>query len=136
MTAATTPADTPNDPLQEAAAPACVMSFNATDPSGAGGVAGDVGTIAAVGAHWLPGGPSVIMRDTAEVFDHHALDPDVVVEQARSVLEDVTIAAWKVGFLGSAEGVSAVAEVLAHYPGVPLLAYLPNLRWGQEDEQT
>jgi len=135
MTADTTPADTPNDPLQESAAPACVMSFNATDPSGAGGVAGDVATIAAMGAHALPVVTSVIMRDTAEVFDHHALEPDVVVEQARSVLEDVTIAAWKVGFLGSAEGVSAVAEVLSDYPDVPLVAYMPSLSWVEEDEQ-
>ena len=43
-------------------------------------------------------------------------------EQARSVLEDVTIAAWKVGFLGSTEGVSAVAEILSDYPDVPLVA--------------
>jgi hydroxymethylpyrimidine/phosphomethylpyrimidine kinase len=136
MTADTTPVDTPADPLQEeAAAPACVMTFNATEPSGAGGVAGDVSTIAAMGAHALPVVTSVLMRDTAEVFDHHALDPDVVVEQARSVLEDVTIAAWKVGFLGSAEGVSAVAEILSDYPDVPLVSYMPNLSWLEEDEQ-
>ncbi|HJV59331.1 MAG TPA: bifunctional hydroxymethylpyrimidine kinase/phosphomethylpyrimidine kinase, partial [Albitalea sp.] len=105
------------------------------DASGAGGVAGDVATIAAMGAHALPVVTSVVMRDTAEVFDHHALDPDVVVEQARSVLEDVTIAAWKVGYLGSAECVSAVAEVLSDYPDVPLVAYMPNLSWVEEDEQ-
>jgi len=128
-------ADTGAESLQEAPAPACVMSFNATDASGAGGVAGDVATIAAMGAHALPVVTSVVMRDTAEVFDHHALDPEVVVEQARSVLEDVTIAAWKVGFLGSAEGVSAVAEVLSDYPDVPLVAYMPNLSWVEEDEQ-
>src|ERR1700704_1560986 len=135
MTAATTPADTPNDPLQEAAAPACVMSFNATEPSGAGGVAGDVSTIAAMGAHALPVVTSVLMRGTPGIFAHPARHPDVVVEQARSVLEDVTIAAWKVGFLGSTEGVSAVAEILSDYPDVPLVAYLPNLAWVEEDEQ-
>ncbi|HEX6363268.1 MAG TPA: bifunctional hydroxymethylpyrimidine kinase/phosphomethylpyrimidine kinase, partial [Albitalea sp.] len=108
-------ADAGAEPQQEAPAPACVMSFNASDASGAGGVAGDVATIAAMGAHALPVVTSILMRDTAEVFDHHALDPEVVVEQARSVLEDVTIAAWKVGYLGSAEGVSAVAEVLSDY---------------------
>jgi hydroxymethylpyrimidine/phosphomethylpyrimidine kinase len=136
MTVDPTPADNPADPLQEeAAAPACVMTFNATEPSGAGGIAGDVSTIAAMGAHALPVVTSVLMRDTAEVFDHHALDPDVVVEQARSVLEDVTIAAWKVGFLGSAEGVSAVAEILSDYPDVPLVAYMPNLSWLEEDDQ-
>ena len=111
------------------------MSFNASDPSGAGGVAGDVATIAAMGAHALPVVTSIVMRDTAEVFDHHAIDADVIVEQARSVLEDVTIAAWKVGFLGSTEGVSAVAEILSDYPDVPLVAYLPNLSWVEEDEQ-
>ena len=88
-----------------------------------------------MGAHALPVVTSVVMRDTAEVFDHHALDPEVVVEQARSVLEDVTIAAWKVGFLARAEGVSAVAEMLSDYPDVPLVAYMPNLSWVEEDEQ-
>jgi hydroxymethylpyrimidine/phosphomethylpyrimidine kinase len=127
--------DAGTEPQQDPPAPACVMSFNASDASGAGGVAGDVATIAAMGAHALPVVTSVLMRDTAEVFDHHALDPEVVVEQARSVLEDVTIAAWKVGYLGSAEGVSAVAEVLSDYPDVPLVAYMPNLAWLEEDDQ-
>ncbi len=127
--------DNPADPSQEAAGPACVMTFNATDPSGAGGLGGDVTTIAAMGAHALPIVTSIVLRDTAEVFDHSAIDADVVVEQARSILEDITIAAWKVGFLGSAEVVSAVAEVLSDYPDVPLVAYMPNLSWIDEDEQ-
>ena len=120
---------------QEQPAPACVMTFNASDPTGAGGIAGDVATIAAMGAHALPVVTSVVLRDTAEIFEHSALDADVLVEQARSVLEDVTISAWKVGFLGSAEGVSAVAEVLSDYPDVPLVAYMPNLAWVDEEEQ-
>mgnify|MGYP001547300590 FL=1 len=135
MTAETPVPETDEDTLQEQAAPACVMTFNANDPSGSGGVAGDVSTIAAMGAHALPVVTSIVMRDTAEVFDHHAIDADVIAEQARSVLEDVTISAWKVGFLGSAEGVSAVAEILSDYPDVPLVAYMPNLSWVEEDEQ-
>ena len=119
---------------QEQPAPACVMSFNASDPSGAGGMAGDVATIAAMGAHGLPVVTGIVMRDTHEVFDHHAIDADVIAEQARSILEDVTIAAWKVGFLGSTEGVSTVAEILSDYPDVPLVAYMPNLSWVEEDE--
>jgi len=121
--------------MQEQAAPACVMSFNASDATGAGGTAGDVATVAAMGAHALPVVTSIVMRDTAEVFDHHAIDPEVIAEQARSILEDVTIAAWKVGFLGSAEGVSAVAEILSDYPDVPLVAYMPNLSWVEDDDQ-
>ncbi|WIT09895.1 bifunctional hydroxymethylpyrimidine kinase/phosphomethylpyrimidine kinase [Paucibacter sediminis] len=120
---------------QEQPAPACVMSFNASDPSGAGGIAGDVATIAAMGAHALPVVTAILLRDTAEVFEQHELDADVIVEQARSILEDVPVAAWKVGFLGSAEGVSAVAEVLSDYPDVPLVAYLPAITWLDEEQQ-
>jgi hydroxymethylpyrimidine/phosphomethylpyrimidine kinase len=136
MTSEQTPADPELDAGQEASAPACVMSFNASDPSGAGGLAGDVATIAAMGAHALPVVATVLMRDTAEVFDQHAIESDAIVEQARAILEDVTISAWKVGFLGNAESVSAVAEVLSDYPDVPLVAYMPPLSWmDDEDEQ-
>ena len=135
MTTEPTSTETPVEAPQDAPAPACVMSFNASDPSGAGGLAGDVATIAAMGAHALPIVTAVVLRDTAEVFSHTPLDADTVVEQARSVLEDVTIAAWKVGFLGSAENVSAVAEVLSDYPDVPLVAYMPSLAWIEDDEQ-
>lgn len=128
----------PTPPDAEAAedhpAPACVMSFNASDASGAGGSAGDVATIAAMGAHALPVVTAIVIRDTAEVFDQHGLDAEVIAEQARHILEDVTIAAWKVGFLGSAENVSAVAEILSDYPDVPLVAYLPPLGWVEDDD--
>lgn len=126
-------------PAEEAApgadaAPACVMSFNATDPSGAGGLSGDVATLCAMGAHPLPVTTCVLIRDTAETFEHLTLDEDQVVEQARVVLEDLTVQAWKVGFLGSAEVVSAIAEILSDYPDTPLVAYMPSLPWMEEAE--
>jgi len=129
-----TPIAADHEAAQESPAPACVMSFNASDASGAGGIAGDIATIAAMGAHGLPIVATIVMRDTAEVFDQHLIDPDVVVEQARGILEDVPIAAWKVGFLGSAEGVSAVAEVLSDYPDTPLVSYMPSLGWMEDDQ--
>ncbi len=134
MTTESHPAGASDDGAQEPQAPACVMSFNASDASGAGGIAGDIATIAAMGAHALPVVTSIVMRDTAEVFDQHAIDPDAIVEQARAILEDVTIAAWKVGFLGSAECVSAVAEILSDYPDVPLVSYVPSLGWMEDDQ--
>ncbi|MCM5678735.1 hydroxymethylpyrimidine/phosphomethylpyrimidine kinase [Schlegelella sp. S2-27] len=124
--------DTPQEPSQDLTGPPCVMTFNANDPSGAGGLGGDVATLSAMGAHPLPVVTAVLMRDTAEVFDHHGIDEDVIVEQARSILEDAAISAWKVGFLGSAEGVSAVAEILSDYPDVPLVSHVPNLAWMEE----
>lgn len=125
--------DTAAEATHDTPAPACVMSFNAADASGAGGVAGDVATLAAMGAHAMPVTTAILVRDSAEVFDQHAIDADAIAEQARTVLEDITIAGWKVGFLGSAEGVSAVAEILSDYPDVPLVSYLPNLGWLDDD---
>jgi hydroxymethylpyrimidine/phosphomethylpyrimidine kinase len=128
------PDDSPAGTEQEAPPPACVMSFNTSDPSGAGGLSGDVATIAAMGAHALPVVTSILMRDTAEIFDQHVIDGDAIVEQARYVLEDVTLSGFKVGFLGSAENVSAVAEILSDYAEVPLVSYLPALAWLSDDE--
>ena len=79
------------------------MVFNASDPSGAGGLAADVTAIASVGAHALPVVTGAYARDTAEVFDHFAFDEDVVAEQARAILEDVPVQVIKVGFVGSPE---------------------------------
>lgn len=135
MSTESTATDATSEVPGEPAAPACVMSFNASDATGAGGIAGDIATIAAMGAHALPVVTAVVMRDTAEVFQQEALDPETIAEQARSVLEDITIAAWKVGFLGNAECIGAVAEILSDYPDVPLVAYLPNLSWLDDDDQ-
>lgn len=116
----------------EPAGPPCMMAFNASDPSGAGGLAADVTAASSVGAHCLPVVTGAYARDTAEVFDHFAFDEDHVAEQARSILEDVPVQVIKVGFVGSPENVSTIAEIAADYSDVPLVAYMPNLTWWDE----
>src|SRR5205814_1466212 len=69
MSADTPTADTGTEPMQDPPAPACVMTFNASDASGAGGVAGDVATIAAMGAHALPVVTSVLVRNHQTLTD-------------------------------------------------------------------
>ncbi|HOB65229.1 bifunctional hydroxymethylpyrimidine kinase/phosphomethylpyrimidine kinase [Ottowia sp.] len=112
----------------------CVLSFNANDPTGAGGAAGDATVIASIGAHALPVVTGVYIRDTREIHGHVALDDSAVAEQAVAVAEDIPIHAIKVGFLGGAEAVSQVAAFAADYPTVPLIAYLPDLSWWDEQE--
>ena len=112
--------------------PACVLTFNANDPSGAGGLAGDINAIASVGAHALPVVTGAHARDTAEIVDHYPLDEDAVREQARTILEDVTAQVIKVGFCGSAENLSAIAEIASDYADVPVIAYMPDLSWWNE----
>jgi hydroxymethylpyrimidine/phosphomethylpyrimidine kinase len=126
------PQEPPAD-AEDQAAPACVLSFNVNDPTGASGIAADLSTMASMGVHTLPVVTGVLIRDTTEVLESHDIDPDVVAEQARVILEDAPISAWKVGFLGSAEGVSAVAEILADYPDVPLVSYITGMNWLDEE---
>ncbi|KQP20579.1 bifunctional hydroxymethylpyrimidine kinase/phosphomethylpyrimidine kinase [Pseudorhodoferax sp. Leaf267] len=131
---ATTDQDPDEADQDEAAGPACVVVFNANDPSGAGGLGADATTIASVGAHALPVLTGAYARDTAEIFDHFALDEDAVTEQARAVLEDVAVQVIKVGFVGSPENISAIAELASDYADVPVVAYMPNLSWWEEDQ--
>lgn len=112
--------------------PACVMVFNANDPSGAGGLAADVNAIASVGAHALPIMTGAYARDTAEIFDHFPLDEEAVTEQARAVLEDIPVQVIKVGFVGSPGNLGAVAGIAADYADVPVIAYMPDLSWWDE----
>jgi hydroxymethylpyrimidine/phosphomethylpyrimidine kinase len=121
-------------PEEDDTAPACVMSFNASDPSGAGGLSGDILAISSAGAHALPVVTGAYARDTAEILDHYPFDDDAVSEQARAALEDMPVAAIKVGFVGSAENVSAIAEIASDYADVPLIAHMPNLSWWDETE--
>ncbi len=132
-----TPAD-PHPPSDDGdtadASPVCVLAFNANDPSGAGGLSADITAIASVGAHGLPVVTGTYARDSAEVFEHFEFDEDAVAEQARVLLEDVAVQAIKVGFVGTPENISAVAEIASDYADVPLIAYMPNLSWWDEDK--
>ena len=115
-------------------APVCVMTFNACDPSGAGGLSADITAIASAGGHALAIVTGAYVRDTSQIFDHICFDEETVDEQARTVLEDMAVSAIKVGFVGNPENISAVAEIAADYAEVPLIAYMPNLSWWNEDK--
>ena len=119
---------------QDEAQPACVLVFNASDPSGAGGLAADISAIASVGAHALPVVTGAYARDTGEIFDHFAFDEDAVGEQARSILEDVPVQVIKVGFVGTPDNISTIAEIASDYADVPLVAYMPDLSWWDESQ--
>lgn len=119
-----------DQPLE--AKPASVLTFNANDPSGASGIAADVATMASVGVHALPVVTGTYIRDTAEIFDHYAIDEDAISEQARAVLEDIPVQLIKVGFAGSPESLAVIAGICADYPDTPVVAYMPNLSWWDE----
>ena len=113
---------------------ACVMVFNANDPTGAGGITADLTAVASVGAHALPVVTGAYARDTTEILDHFPLDDEAVTDQARAILEDIPVQVFKVGFVGTPENVSAIAELASDYAEIPLVAYMPDLSWWQEEQ--
>ena len=101
--------------------PPIVLSFAASDPSGGAGTQADLLTIAAMGCHPLSVITAITVQDTSGVQDILPIDADWVADQARSILEDVPVAAFKIGVLGSVENVSAIAEIVSDYPEIPLI---------------
>ena len=133
------PTSTPLDTRQlqiegSESAPVCVMTFNANDPSGAAGLTADITAIASAGGHPLAVVTGTYVRDTSEILSHIAFDEDAVTDQARMALEDMPAGAIKVGFVGSPENISAIAEIASDYADVPLIAYMPNLSWWDDPD--
>ncbi len=110
------------------------MTFNANDPSGAAGLTADITAITSAGGHPLAVVTGAYVRDTSEILSHMAFDGEAVTEQARMALEDMPAGAIKVGFVGSPENISAIAEIASDYADVPLVAYMPDLSWWDEAE--
>lgn len=113
--------------------PPVVLCFGATDPSGGAGLQADILTIASMGCHALTVVTAVTVQDTGGVDDVLPIDAEWVADQARVVLEDMPVVAFKIGLLGSVENISAIAEVISDYPDIPLV-FDPVLASGRGDE--
>lgn len=116
------------DPL-----PPIVMTFAASDPTCGAGIQADIMTLSSMGCHPLSVITALTVQDTAGVEDVLAIDADWVSDQARALLEDVSVTAFKLGMLGSVENIMAIAEILADYPDIPLV-FDPVLASGRGDQ--
>jgi hydroxymethylpyrimidine/phosphomethylpyrimidine kinase len=125
------PSSTPVGLASETSLP-CVMVFNANDPSGAGGLSADIAAMSSASAHVLAVVTGAYIRDTTEIHDHIGFDEEAVAEQARCALEDMPVQAFKVGFVGSPENLSAIAEITSDYADLPVVTYMPDLSWWDE----
>ena len=115
------------------APPPIVLVFAGTDPSGGAGLQADILTLSSMGCHPLSVVTAVTIQDTMGVEDVLPIDAEWVADQARCVLEDVPVAVFKIGLLGSIEAVAAIAEVVSDYPDIPLVLD-PILASGRGDE--
>ena len=113
--------------------PPIVLAFAASDPTGGAGIQADIMTLASMGCHPLSVITAITVQDTSGVEDILAIDADWIADQARALLEDIPVAAFKLGMLGSVEAIAAIAEIIADYPDIPLICD-PVLASGRGDQ--
>lgn len=110
-----------------------VLVFAASDPSSGAGIQADILALASLGCHPLTAVTALTVQDTVGIESVHPVSAELLELQARAVLEDMPVAAFKIGVLGSVENVLAVAEIVADYPETPLI-FDPVLASGRGDE--
>ncbi|EYR62397.1 phosphomethylpyrimidine kinase [Actinotalea ferrariae CF5-4] len=98
--------------------PLVALTVAGTDSGGAAGVAADLTTFAALGAHGACAVTAVTAQDTVGVRRVVPLSADDVRAQIDAVLEDLPVAVVKTGMLGSAEVAAVVTDLP---PGLPLV---------------
>ncbi len=113
--------------------PPAVLTFAATDPSSGAGLQADILTLASIGCYPLSVVTALTVQDTLGVDNMMVFDADWVNEQARTILEDMQVMAFKLGMLGSVENIAVIAEIMSDYPDTPLLID-PILSSGRGDE--
>jgi hydroxymethylpyrimidine/phosphomethylpyrimidine kinase len=120
-------------PTMPSSLPPIVLSFAGSDPTGGAGMQADLLTLSSMGCHALTVVTAITVQDTAGVEDVLPIDADWVSDQARVLLEDMPVAAFKIGMVGSVENCAAIAEVVSDYPDLPLILD-PVLASGRGDE--
>ncbi|MBL8419677.1 MAG: hydroxymethylpyrimidine/phosphomethylpyrimidine kinase [Dechloromonas sp.] len=113
--------------------PPLVLVFAASDPSGGAGIQADILTLASLGCHPLSALTAITVQDTVGVDSVHPIDASIVERQARTLLADMRVVAFKIGVLGSVENVVAVAHIVAGYPDIPVV-FDPVLTSGRGDD--
>ena len=106
-----------------------VMSFSATDPCGGAGIQADIETLGTMGCHCVPVVTAITAQDTTAIYQFFPCPSRLVRDQARAILEDMPVAAFKVGMVGTIENVRAIHQILKDYPNIPVV-WDPSLQMG------
>ena len=98
-----------------------VLAFSGADPTGGAGIQADIETIASLGCHAAPIITSVTAQDTINVVDTAQINEHFIIQQARAVLEDMNVAAIKIGLIESDTTAMAIHTLLTDYEDIPVV---------------
>ncbi len=97
-----------------------VLIIAGSDSGGGAGIQADIKTVTMLGGHAMTAITAITAQNTLGVQAVHPVPVDMVVAQMTSVLDDLGVDAVKIGMIGSAATVHAVADVLETL-GVPIV---------------
>ncbi|MBA2347479.1 MAG: bifunctional hydroxymethylpyrimidine kinase/phosphomethylpyrimidine kinase [Solirubrobacterales bacterium] len=101
--------------------PVC-LTIAGSDSGGGAGIQADLKAFAACGCHGACAITALTAQNTVGVQAVQPIAGPFVVAQVRSVVEDLDVAAVKIGMLGDVATIGAVTEALALVPaGVPVV---------------
>jgi len=100
---------------------ALVLSFSGHDPSGGAGIQADIEASNSMGVPITTVVTALTVQDTQSVSKIEAVDSLLVTEQAKVILEDMPVTAFKLGLLGSIKNIEAVHNLLKQYPTIPVV---------------
>ncbi|VUD40341.1 Hydroxymethylpyrimidine/phosphomethylpyrimidine kinase [Thalassocella blandensis] len=103
--------------------PPIILSFSSLDPSGCGGIQADIETAASLGCHCAPVITSLCSQGCTSEGETFAVESTILIEQARSILENMNVQAIKLGFVGSQTNTEAIHSILLDYPEIPVVAH-------------
>ena len=98
-----------------------VLCFSGLDPSGGAGVQADVETLFSLGCHCAPVATVLTVQDTVDARRMVPVVPDLIAEQTRGVLADMSVRCFKLGLLGSAGAAAAVSGLLREHADIPVV---------------
>lgn len=98
-----------------------VVTFSGMDPTGGAGSQADMESLISFGCHCCPVVTAITAQDTCNIKNFTAVSASMLINQARAVLEDMAVSAFKIGMLGSVENVEALHSILIDYPNIPVV---------------
>jgi hydroxymethylpyrimidine/phosphomethylpyrimidine kinase len=98
-----------------------VMTLAGNDPTGGAGIQADIESIISMGCHAAPVITALTVQDTTSLQGFAPIDAELIIQQARAVLEDMPVTAIKIGMVGSIEAVQAIHSILMDYPHIPVV---------------
>ena len=90
-----------------------ILSIAGSDPSGGAGIQADIKAISANGGYAMAAITALTAQNTRGVRAVQLVDPGMVTAQIAAIRDDIRIDAVKIGMLGNAEIIDAVANALA-----------------------